>query len=167
MTEYKWMAAEPRRHYGSNFLVTSPPSPWRSTDKAFCKEMLAAGLMNYCAPQYYDGPNLNTKTYVVNSVNEWVHDVAGGDASKIVVGMGVNMSGYYMTNDLAVDTFRTVKANHPSIRGAFLWERSVDANTGWPFANQMGPIVRNNQILSPVCVLLRLCAAVRFKVNNS
>ena len=48
-----------------DFLVTTPPAPWSSVDRTFCADMLAAGALDYAAPQYYDGPGLATPAYVI------------------------------------------------------------------------------------------------------
>jgi chitinase len=141
LPEYQWISAQLRQRFGSDFFIQSPPAPWSARDKDFCRAMLSSGSMDFVGPQYYDGPGLADRAYIVRSVNEWVRDVAGGDASKIIVGFGIANSANYMTTNAAVDTYREVKANHPNIRGAFLWERSADANAGWPFANAMGPLV--------------------------
>ena len=141
LTEYRWMASEFKRIYGPNFIVTSPPAPWSTVDMDFCRAMLASGHMDFCSPQYYDGPGMAEKSYVVSNVAEWITSVAAGDASKIAVGFGVANAQNYMTNAVAIDTFQTIKANHPNIRGAFLWERAADAAQNWAFANAMGPLV--------------------------
>ena len=106
----------------------------------FCKSMVDAGAIDYCAPQYYDGPDLANPSYVVNSIKEWVGLLG---AEHVVVGFGINAGvTNYMTRQQAIDTWNQVKANHPSIRGAFDWEIGTDETQGWPFANGVAPLLK-------------------------
>jgi len=139
--EYQWIVAELRRRFGSGFAVTSPPAPWSQRDKEFCKTMLASGSMDYAAPQYYDGPGLSSPDYIVNSVNEWIRDVAGGNAAKIAVGFGIAAAPNYSTIDQIKNAWNRIESAHPNIRGVFLWQHKTDADGGWQFANQIIPLV--------------------------
>ncbi|MCU0282296.1 MAG: glycosyl hydrolase family 18 protein [Candidatus Nanopelagicales bacterium] len=142
--EYLWMAQELKRRFGAAFLITSPPAPWRDSDRAFCAQMLAAGAMDYCAPQYYDGPGLADPSYIVNSVRSWVRDVAGGDASRIVVGFGIQPgAANYSTTAGVAQAWNQLEAEFPRLRGAFLWSHAGDAANGWGFATTVTPSVRN------------------------
>ena len=141
LPEYLWIAAELRRQLGSQFGITSPPAPWSDRDKQFCKGMLAAGAMTYAAPQYYDGPGLADPNYIVSNVDEWIRDVAGGDASKIVVGFGMENLANYSTIDQIKDAWNRIESKHPTIRGAFLWQHKTDSDRGWAFANQVIPLI--------------------------
>jgi chitinase len=140
-TEYLWIAYELRRRFGSGFGITSPPAPWSDRDKQFCKAMIAGGAMDYAAPQYYDGPGLSDPNYIVNSVQAWIRDVAGGDATKIVVGFGMENSANYSTVDQIKDAWNRIEAANPRIRGAFLWQHKTDADRNWAFANQVIPLI--------------------------
>lgn len=134
--EMIWISQELKRRY-PGFLITAPPAPWNSRDKAFCQAMVAAGAMDYAAPQYYDGPHLAEQAYVVNSTNEWVSLLG---AEHVVVGFGVNPGQpNYMTIDQAVATWDAVKKAHPNIRGAFDWAINTDEAQGWVFAEKVGP----------------------------
>jgi chitinase len=142
--EYLWMAQELKRRFGAGFLITSPPAPWRDSDRAFCSQMLAAGAMDYCAPQYYDGPGLADPAYIVNSIRTWVRDVARGDASRIVVGFGIQPgAANYSTTAGVTQAWNQIEAEFPGIRGAFLWSHAGDAANGWGFATSVTPLVRN------------------------
>ncbi|MCU0300403.1 MAG: glycosyl hydrolase family 18 protein [Candidatus Nanopelagicales bacterium] len=142
--EYLWMAQELKRRFGTRFLITSPPAPWRASDRTFCKQMLAAAAMDYCAPQYYDGPGLADPAYIANSIRTWVRDVAGGDASRIVVGFGIQPgAANYSSTAQVQQAWNQIEAEFPRIRGAFLWSHAGDAANGWGFANSVTPLVRN------------------------
>jgi hypothetical protein len=122
------------------FLITAPPAPWNQRDKNFCKDMLTAGALDYCAPQYYDGPGLNDPSYIINSVNEWVNLLG---AKHLVVGFGHNTTGYYMTADQILYTWNQIYAQHPNIQGAFNWEIQSDETLGYAYANKVGAAVRS------------------------
>jgi len=139
--EYLWIAYELRRRFGSSFAITSPPAPWSDRDKQFCKAMMNGGAMDYAAPQYYDGPGLSDPAYIVANVKEWIRDVAGGDASKIVVGFGMENLANYSTIDQIKSAWNQIESAYPNIRGAFLWQHKTDSDRGWAFANQVIPLI--------------------------
>jgi hypothetical protein len=139
LEEMAWISLELKRRY-PGFLITAPPAPWNSRDKLFCQEMVRRGAMDYAAPQYYDGPNLANPDYVVTSIAEWVGLVG---AEHLVVGFGVNPGvTNYMTIEQAVSTWNRVEANHPTIRGGFVWQIHTDEAQGWVFPQQVGPLIR-------------------------
>jgi chitinase len=137
--EMIWISKELKRLY-PGFLITAPPAPWNQRDKNFCKDMLTAGALDYCAPQYYDGPGLNDPSYIINSVNEWVNLLG---AKHLVVGFGHNTTGYYMTADQILYTWNQIYAQHPNIQGAFNWEIQSDETLGYAYANKVGAAVRS------------------------
>jgi chitinase len=120
------------------FLITTPPAPWSTVDQTFCAQMVAAGALDYAAPQYYDGPGLAVQSYVVPNVDTWVSLLGEG---HVVVGFGVANQTNYMTIAQAVATWSAVAGNHPGIRGAFDWEIDTDQSAGWEFAEQVGALV--------------------------
>ncbi|MBZ9749878.1 hypothetical protein K7W42_03265 [Deinococcus sp. HMF7604] len=138
-SEMIWIGQElKRRHPG--FLITAPPAPWNTADQQFCKAMLTAGALDYCAPQYYDGPQLNDPTYLQNNLQMWVN-LLGAD--HVVVGFGVNPGlANYWTIGSAVNTFSQVKSRFLGLRGAFDWRLDWDVQQGSPFAQQFGPLTR-------------------------
>lgn len=140
-TEYLWMAKELKRIFGSDFAITSPPAPWNEADKAFCKEMIAQGAMDYAGPQFYDGPGLSDPNYIISVTKAWITQVAGGDASKIIVGFGIADAPNYSSVDQIKTAWNAIKQAFPTIRGVFLWQHATDSAKGWPFANQVIPLV--------------------------
>ncbi len=135
--EMIWISLELKRLY-PGFLISAPPAPWNNIDKEFCRAMVAAGALDYAAPQYYDGPGLNQPAYVVDNVKQWVSLLG---ANRVVVGFGINNATNYMSKDQAITTWKQVKANHPDIRGGFDWQINTDEEQGWPFANGVGPLI--------------------------
>jgi hypothetical protein len=121
--EYLWISDELRRHFGPAFVITSPPAPWSQRDKSFCRGMLTAGAMSYAAPQFYGGRDLEEPDYIVRTTDEWVRDVAGGDASKIVIGFGLNPGvEHFSTATQVQQAWDRIASAHPDIGGAFLWQ---------------------------------------------
>ncbi|WP_049829443.1 hypothetical protein [Arthrobacter sp. RIT-PI-e] len=140
-TEYLWMFRELKRRFGEDFGITSPPAPWNEQDRAMIREALSQGLMTYAAPQFYDGPGLSDPAYIVRTTREWVQDVAGGDASKIVVGFGMEDAENYSSLEQIRSAWRVIQREFPTIRGAFVWQHRTDSERGWAFADQVAPLV--------------------------
>jgi chitinase len=137
-TEIIWMSLQLKSMY-PGFMITAPPAPWNDVDMTFCSDMATAGALDYCAPQYYDGPGLAEESYVVSNAAQWITLLG---ASKFVVGFGVwDNQANYMTIPQAVSAWQAVRAMTPTTRGAFDWQIDVDYGTGWPFALQVGPLV--------------------------
>jgi chitinase len=98
--------------------------------------MVQANAMNYAAPQYYDGPNLATQSYVVNNIKQWVSALG---ASHVVVGFGaIPNQPNYMTIDQALATWNVIRSTYPRIQGVFNWQIHADEAQGWAFANRVG-----------------------------
>jgi peptidoglycan hydrolase-like protein with peptidoglycan-binding domain len=150
--EYLWMFAELKRQFGQDFGITSPPAPWKNEDKAMIREALSKNLMTYAGPQFYDGPGLADPTYIINTTRDWVNNVAGGDASKIVVGFGMENLPNYSTIDQIVVTWQAVEKEFPAIRGAFLWQHKTDSDRAWVFANRVAPLILDNAPVEPPVV---------------
>lgn len=136
-SEMIWISLELKRLY-PGFIISAPPAPWNPVDLEFCRAMVAAGALDYAAPQYYDGPNLNQPAYVVENLKQWVSALG---ASRVMVGFGVNNAANYMSKEQAVTIWNQVKANHPEIRGGFNWQINTDEAQGWPFANAVGTLI--------------------------
>jgi chitinase len=136
-TEMIWISLQLKGMY-PGFLITTPPAPWSTVDQTFCAQMVAAGALDYAAPQYYDGPNLATEAYIVPNVQTWVGLLG---ENKVVVGFGIADATNYMTVAQVISTWNAILPNDPSIRGAFDWQIDVDQSTGWPFAIQVGPLI--------------------------
>lgn len=138
-SEMIWISQQLKNMY-PGFMISAPPAPWNPVDKTFCKSMLDAAVLDYCAPQYYDGPNLAEPDYVVGNVDEWVTLLG---AEHVVVGFGINSAPNYMSRAQAIDTWNRVEAAHPTIHGGFDWENGTDETQNWPFANGVAPLILN------------------------
>ena len=127
-----WVSQQLKTTYGSGFVITSPPAPWRAADVIHCRRMIDAGVMDLVSPQYYDGPGLAARDYIVTSVNDWV--IKMGSASKVGVGFGLNPNANnYSTQSSILGAWATLVARHPSLRGAFNWDMPTDENLSWAF----------------------------------
>lgn len=135
--EMIWISLALKQKY-PGFLITTPPAPWRAQDMEFCEEMVQAGALDYAAPQYYDGAGLDDPAYVVDNVAQWV---AALGAEHVVVGFGIWNQPNYMTVAEATTAWNQVKANHPTIRGAYNWQIHTDEADGWGFATTLGPLI--------------------------
>lgn len=131
-----WITQQLRNHYGPQFSVTFPPAPWRGTDKEFAKRLSDANLLDMVAPQYYDHNNLVQENYVIGNVNEWITLI--GDASKVGVGFRLGTLDITMSIEQARRIMDTLRAQHPLLRGAFVWEIENDRLNGYRFANGIG-----------------------------
>jgi chitinase len=136
--EMIWASQElKRRHPG--FIISAPPAPWNTVDQKFCRDMLTAGALDYCAPQYYDGPNLADPAWALPNIDTWVNLLG---ANHVVIGYGIdpNAANYWNITS-AVNAWKQIKAKHPAVRGVFNWQINSDRLQGWPFAQQLAPLV--------------------------
>ena len=138
INEHIWIGQQLKARY-PGFIITSAPAPWSSTDQNFCKQLLTNNAIDYCAPQYYDGPDLATQSYVTSNIATWMSLMG---PAHVVVGFGVNPGvTNYMTIDQATSTWNAVKASYPATLGVFDWQIGTDLAQGWVFAGQMKPLV--------------------------
>lgn len=144
--EYLWMFTELKRRFGQDFGITSPPAPWKAQDKAMIREALSKDLMTYAGPQFYDGPGLADPAYIVKTTRDWVQNVAGGDASKIVLGFGMGNMANYSSIEQILAAWRLIEKDFPAIRGAFLWQHKIDSDRGWAVAKQLSPLVLDSAV---------------------
>jgi chitinase len=127
--------------YGDDFVVTSPVAPWRSEDKDWAVEMNRAGVLDYVSPQYYDGPSLNTESYLLPNLESWVNLLG---ASKVGVGLGISSpvnTGFYWSDIDAANCLKKVFSRWPEIRGVFTWEIIGDIDYGNKFVKTVVPVV--------------------------
>ena len=136
--EMIWASQElKRRHPG--FLITSPPAPWSGVDRQFCSDMLKAGALDWCAPQYYDGPNLADPNWILPNVDVWMNLLG---PAHVVIGFGVDpQAANYETISVAESVWSQIKAKYPTVEGAFDWQINNDSLQGYPFATQLGPLI--------------------------
>ena len=149
-----WISRQLRSssRYGSNFMITAAPAPSRVADKRFCARANSAGVLSYCAPQFYDVPQDNIQTRYIPDVfltrsDSWRSYIP---ANRIVVGLGVRSSGIglclrsgsgcYWTGTQARDGYSNARNTDSSLRGVMNWAADTDAWIGNPFATGAGAV---------------------------
>lgn len=138
VTEMTWIGQQLKARY-PGFIISSAPAPWSQTDLALCSSLLAGGALDYCAPQYYDGPNLADPGYVQSNIAQWMSALG---PNRVVLGLSVNPGQTnYMTIAQATQTWNAVRSAYPATLGVFDWRTDWDSAQGWVFAVQMKPIV--------------------------
>lgn len=133
-TEMIYIAKQLKNTYGQQFMITCPPAPWREEDLYMCKQLADNNLLDYAAPQWYDGPGLTQESNILYQLNNWVSALG---QKKVVLGLGIAPGANYMTIEQAQSTVTKVLSLYPDIRGAFQWQAINDANNQYQFANTM------------------------------
>ena len=142
-TEMTWIAQQLKAAYGPEFSISAPPAPgegWAPQDRVLCKAMMAAGVMDYAGPQFYDSDDLKLESTIVNLTEDWIKNVAGGDASKIVVGLSSNYGGG-PTLATCQSAWKKLIAKHPKLRGVFAWSYQDDAAGGGTWGKEMSKLL--------------------------
>jgi hypothetical protein len=139
LNEYAWISQQLKAEYGEGFTIAAPPAPWSERDKAFCRDLAHAGLLDLCGPQYYDGPGLTDRDYIVHSIGEWAELVG---PERLCLGLGLSPgTPNYLTVAECAQAWRAASAAQPDLRGAFVWNVINDEATGWGFATDVGGLV--------------------------
>jgi hypothetical protein len=138
VSEMIWVSQQLKAAY-PGFIISAPPAPWNTSDQQLCVTMLQAGALDYCAPQYYDGPNLADPSWILPNVDVWMGLIP---PQNFVFGFGIdpNLSNYE-TIAVGISVWQSISAKYPSIGGAFDWQINEDLLNGSPFAEQLGPVV--------------------------
>lgn len=131
--EYIWIADALKDTYGGDFLITTPPAPWRDEDRLVCQAMAQANVLDLCSPQFYGGPGLAELRSIERYVGQWAALVGPG---RLGLGLGISSSGApdYMTVEQCTQAWTTVESQ--GLRGAYLWSLSADRDLGWAFSSQ-------------------------------
>jgi hypothetical protein len=156
--EYIYMGQKLKTTFGANFIVHGPPAPWNNDDQIMCKAALAAGAFDFVSPQYYDGGlatfnTINGPDTAGSSIAAWIKNVAGGNASKVGVGWGLDWNGdgppNYMTREEIDRSWVDLEARFPGLRAGWIWRSDFDtdqtgnSSNGNYFANTTCPKIRS------------------------
>ena len=138
VSEMIWVSQQLKAAH-PGFIISAPPAPWNTSDQQLCVSMLQAGALDYCAPQYYDGPNLADPSWILPNVDVWMTLIP---QKNFVFGFGIdpNLSNYE-TIAVGLSVWQSISAKYPSIGGAFDWQINEDLLNGGPFADQLAPLV--------------------------
>ena len=95
--------------------------------------------LDYCAPQYYDGPNLADPAWIAANVDVWMGLIP---QKNFVFGFGIDPNlNNYETIQVGSSVWQSISARYPAIGGAFDWQINEDLLNGAPFANQLAPLI--------------------------
>lgn len=138
-----WISActQLKTKYGAGFSFSAPPAATHYQNQAdrdapHLVGLYQAGVMDFVAPQYYDGPGLNVQSQVQSITAFYIN--AGLPASRMGIGFGIQ-SGYYWTTQNAVACYNTLENTYPTLRGAFNFSKQGDPND--TFASQVAPSI--------------------------
>jgi hypothetical protein len=138
VTEMIWVSQQLKAAY-PGFIITAPPAPWNTNDQQLCVSMLQAGALDYCAPQYYDGPNLADPSWILPNVAVWMSLIP---QQNFVFGFGIDPAlTNYEPIGVGISVWQSISTQYPSIGGAFDWQVNEDLLNGSPFADQLAPLV--------------------------
>jgi hypothetical protein len=139
-SELVWASAQLKRAYGPDFAITTPPAPRVASDRAHCRGMLDAGVLDLVAPQCYDAPGSWDPGEVAGTLRWWAAGLGGAD--RLAVGVGLPGAVAGAPTGPALPAWERVRDALPEIRGAYAWDLSADAATGWAFAEEVGGAIR-------------------------
>jgi hypothetical protein len=139
--ELVWASAELKRVYGPRFAITTPPAARIPSDRAHCRGMLDAGVLDLVAPQCYDAPGPWDPTTVAATMRWWADGLGGSD--RLAVGVGLPAAVASVATSSPLPAWDRVRAGLPGIRGSYAWDLSADADDGWAFAEQVGGAIRS------------------------
>lgn len=136
--EMVYIARNLKTTYGQKFMITCPPAPWRDSDLYMCKQLLDNNLLDYAAPQWYDGPGLTLESNILFQLNRWVSMLG---ENNVVVGLGVAPGQNYMNIEQAKSIITKILTLYPNIRGVFQWQAIHDSSNAYQFANVIGNLI--------------------------
>jgi hypothetical protein len=143
------LASKLKTKYGAGFVISATPRPYeaRTRTSIYMDFALRAGAnLDVFGLQFYDFPEARNATQLASIVNSDLATMTGlgVPASKILIGCITYHNYPYGWN--TVDVYKNIylqqKLIHPSLRGVFIWETSLDKLENWSFATTMGPAVR-------------------------
>lgn len=153
-----WVAQQLRARYGSQFCFSIPVAQHTTAtyiqhDIDIVTALLAAGVMNFVAPQIYDGFQTMTesqKITLVNKVMNFWAPYVNNDWSKLGIGfLTVGTSAQAMSVASSYVAYNLLASQHPEIRGAFHFDAKSDSEQDWEWANTLAPRIQSNQAITP------------------
>jgi chitinase len=131
--EMVWISQQLKAAYGDNFAVTSPPQPNDTLQQSLMAALKNAGVLTYCAPQFYDWNGFNAVGYIKNATDTWVSQLGAG---SVAIGMSANYSNGPSLDDCARE-WASIKASHADIRGMFCWSAQTNLQGGNAWGKSM------------------------------
>ena len=139
-----WIGQQLKARYGPGFAITMAPGPWDTAAAAAAKTMYAGGALDVAGPQFYEQGALSTAEMIANVsdriTNIWLPAV-GGNRDALVLGFELAAA-----DETSVDLMSTVTAvkswaGAAPLRGAFVWNSSVEHANGGLFVNGVAPAI--------------------------
>jgi chitinase len=131
--EMVWISQQLKAAYGDNFAVTSPPQPNDTLQQALMAALKNAGVLTYCAPQFYDWSGFNAVGYIKNATDTWVSQIGAGN---VAIGLAANYSNGPSLDDCARE-WNAIKGAYPGIRGMFCWSAQTNMQGGNTWGSAM------------------------------
>jgi chitinase len=130
--------------YGDDFVITTPPAPWREAEMNFVRSLRDVGAIDLVTPQYYDMPGFGSeadrRAHALQNIDQWV-ELAGG-AHRVGFGFrNVGPGDTTMTVDSVGQVLSTALNRHPDLRGAMVWSIDLDRGIGYGFANRSSAVL--------------------------
>lgn len=148
-----WVSMQLKQRYGQNFAITAAPQGHRVEYKQFAQRM--GSNLDFIGIQYYDYSEPSQASRC-NSVQHRTNELINNyqvDPSRIGIGNRVQdyseryvgdsgASNWWSVNG-AKNCWNTMEAKYPSLRGAYVWELSMDNRAGGRWINEVGAAVAN------------------------
>lgn len=134
-----------KQEYGSNFIIGLTVGLYAEHSArwvALARELDAD--LDYWSPMLYDYEEAHDERLVADALKKTQYAVDGGvPASKHILGFMCN--SYYNTSPVPVTAavWEAVNQAHPDIRGAFIWESSLEHEFNYEWTRQVGASIRN------------------------
>lgn len=154
-----WVSQQLRKKYGNQFCFSIPAAqhvlaPFLQHDIDIVTALLTAGVLDFVAPQIYDGFEAMTESQKINLVNGvmnfWAPYV-NNDWTKLGVGFRtVGDTTVAMAVPSAYTAFNVLAKNHPNIRGGFHFDAVSDAGQGWAWTHLLAPRIASGGGVIPV-----------------
>jgi hypothetical protein len=128
-----YICTQLKQHYGANFAITMAPNGsniGNSATQGYTAIAIAlnqAGLLDAFGQQFYDA--VVSAGAAIGRINQYVS--YGLPIEKYQVGMMVGDADTYWTVQECVTNFGAIKAAHPKIGGAYLWEAGRPGTAAW------------------------------------
>lgn len=143
----KSVATRLKEHYGPGFVISAAPRPYEDYYRDWA--VLMGDKLDLFGYQFYDAKEFSDPDFLRDNVKYRIKQSVkmGIPASKILIG-AITYSKYkdgHNTVAVYADIFKELEAKYPDLRGAYVWDTSLDKKEGWTFATYMGRTVLGEQ----------------------
>ena len=129
-----------KQEYGSQFIIGLTVGLYGEyTARWIALAQELGDDLDYWSPMLYDYEEAHDERLVADALKKTQAAVEGGiPASKHILGFMCN--SYYNTSPVPVTAavWQAVRAQHPDVRGAFIWESSLEFEHDYEWTRQVG-----------------------------